>query len=188
MSDSSWPHELQHTRLLCPSQSPGLHVHWITDVIQLSHPLLPLLLLCSIFPSIRVFFNEPAICVRWPSIGASASASVLPMNIQGWSPLRGTGLISLLSKGLWRAFSITTVQTYQFFSVLPSLWSSCNMTTGKAIALTVQTFVSKVTSLFFNILSRFIIAFLPRSNCLLISWLQSPSAVILEPSKRRICH
>ena len=119
------------------------------------------------------------------STGASASASVLPMNIQGWFPLGLTGLISLKSKGLSRIFSNTAVQKHQFFRAQPSLWFNSHpyMTTGKTIALTIWTFVSKVLSLLFNMLSRFVIAFLPRNKCLLISWLQSPSAVILEPKK-----
>ena len=97
------------------------------------------------------------------SIGASASASVLPMNIQGWFPLGWTGWISLLSKGLSRVFSNTTVQRHQFlalsFLYSPTLTS---MTTGKIIALTRQNFVGKVMSLLFNMLSRLVIAFLPR--------------------------
>ena len=89
-----------------------------------SHLILchPLLLLPSIFPSIRVFCNESVLHIRWPSIGASASASVLPMNFQGWFSLGLTGLIYLLSKGLSRVFSSTTVQKHQFFGAQPSLW------------------------------------------------------------------
>ena len=89
--------------------------------------------------------------------------------------------------GLSRVFYNTTVLKHQFFGAQLSLWfnSHSHMTTGKAIALTIQTFVGKVMSLLFNMLSRFVIAFLPRSKCLLISWLQSPSAsaVISEPRK-----
>ena len=116
------------------------------------------------------------------STGASASTSVLPMNIQGWFPLR---LTDLLSKGLPRVFSNTTVSKHQFFGTQPSLWSNSHphMTTGKTIALTRWTFVDKVMSLLFNMLSQFVIASLPRNKRLLISWLQSPSAVILEPKK-----
>ena len=116
------------------------------------------------------------------SIGASASASVLPMNIQDWVPLGLTGWVSLQSKGLSRVFSNTTVQEHQFFGTQLSLWSTLTsyMTTGKTIGLT---FFGKVMSLLFNMLSRLIIAFLPRSKCLLISGLQSLSAVILEPKK-----
>ena len=113
MSDYLRSHRLQHTRPPCPSLSPrscSTHVHWVSDAIQPSHPLCPLLLLPSIFLSIKVF------PVSWPfvssdqTIGASASASVLPMNIMDWFPLGLTGLISLLSKGLSIIFSSTTVQ------------------------------------------------------------------------------
>ena len=88
-----------------------------------------------------------------------ASASILPMNIQGWFPLGLTGLIFLQSKGLSRVFSSTTVQKHQFFSTQPSLWSSSHAytTTGKTIALTIRTFISKVKSLLLNMLSRFVI-------------------------------
>ena len=108
------------------------------------------------------------------------------MNIQGWIPLGLTSLISLQSKGLSRVFSNTTVKKHQFFGTQPSLWSNSqypHMTTGKTIVLTRQTFVSKVMSLLFNMLSRLVIVFLSRSKHLLISWLHSPSAVILEPKK-----
>ena len=116
------------------------------------------------------------------SIGASASVSVLPMTIQDWFPLGLTGLISLLSQGLTRVFSNTTVQKHQFFSTQLSFWSNSHhlyMTTGKTIALTIQTIFGKVIC--FNMLPTFIIVFLPMSKCLSVSWLQSPSAVILEP-------
>ena len=106
------------------------------------------------------------------------------MNIQDWFSLQLTGLISLQSKGLSRVFSNTTVQKHQFFG---AQLSHPYMTTGKAIALTRWTFVGKIMSLLFNMLSRLVIAFLPRSKCLLISWWQSPSAVILEP-KKIVCH
>ena len=112
-----------------------------------------------------------------------ASASVLPMNTQGCFSLGLTGLIFLQSKGLSRVFSNNTVQKHQFFGTQPSLWSTSMMTTGKTIALTIRTFVGKVISLLFNILSRLVIAFLPRSKHLLVSWLQSPPAVILELKK-----
>ena len=90
----------------------------------------PLLLLPSIFPSFRVFSSESALHIRWPKcIGVSASASVLPMNIQGWSPLGWTGLISLLSKGLSRVFSSTTVQKHPFCSTQSSLWFNFHICT-----------------------------------------------------------
>ena len=115
-------------------------------------------------------------------IGVSASASVLPMNIQDWFPLGWTGLISLQSKRL---------STPQFKSINSSVLGflySLTLTSiydywKKKIALTRQTFVGKVMSLLFNMLSRLVKTFLPRSKSLLVSWLQSPSAVILEPKK-----
>ena len=118
------------------------------------------------------------------SIEVSALASVLPMNTQDWSPLEWTGWISLQSKGLSRVFSNTTVQKHHSLtlSFLHSL-TVTSMTTGKTIALTRLTFVGKVMSLLFNMLSRLAITFLPRSKRLLISWLRSHSAVILEPPK-----
>ena len=102
-----------------------------------------------------------------------ASASVLPMNIQDRYPLGGTGWISLQSRGLSRVFSNTTVQKHQFFTTQLFLWSYSHpyMATIKTMVLTRWIFVNKVMSLLFNMLSRLVIAFLPRSNCLLISWL-----------------
>ena len=88
-----------------------------------------LLFLPSIFPSIRVFSSESVVLLGWPNIGASASASVLPESIQGWFPLRLTCLISLLSKGLLRVFSRTTVRKHHFFGTLPSLLSSSHIHT-----------------------------------------------------------
>ena len=88
----------------------------------------PLLLLPSIFPSIRLFSSESALHLRWPNIGVSASASVLPMNIQDWSPLGWTGLISLQSKGLSRVFSNNTVQKHKFLGPQLSLWSNSHIT------------------------------------------------------------
>ena len=120
------------------------------------------------------------------SIGVSASISVFPMYIQDQFPLGWTGWISLQSKGLLRVFHNTTVEKHQFFGAQLSLGSKLShpyMTTGKTIALIRRTFVGKVMSLLFKMLSRLVIAFLPRSKRLLISWLQSPSAVILDPPK-----
>ena len=122
------------------------------------------------------------------SIRVSASTSVLPVNTQDWSPLGWTGWISLQSKGLPRVFSNTTVQKSillrsAFFTVQ---LSHPYMTTGKTIALTRRIFVGKVMSLLFNMLSRLVITFLPRSKRLLISWLQSASAVILEPKNIKV--
>ena len=136
------------------------HVHWVGDAIQPSHPLSSPLLLPLIFPSIRVFSNESALHIRWPKFGISASASVLPMTIQDWSPLGWTGWISLHSKGLSRVFSSSTIWKHQFFSTQPSLLvqlAHLYMTTGKTIALTRWTFVNKVISLLLNMLSSFLI-------------------------------
>ena len=116
------------------------------------------------------------------SIGASAS--VPPVNIQDDFPLGFTDLI-LQSKGVSRVFSNTAIQKYQFFGSQHSLWSNSYpyMATGKAIALKIWTFVSKVMSLLFYVLPRLVIAFLPMSKCPLISWLESLSAVILDPKR-----
>ena len=125
MSNSLWPHGLPHARLVCPSPTPGAYskLMSIELVIPSSHLILchPLLLPSSIFPSIRVFSNESVLHSDGQSIGVSASASVLPMNIQDRFPLGWTGWISLQSKGLSRVFSNTTVQKYQFFGVQLSL-------------------------------------------------------------------
>ena len=116
------------------------------------------------------------------SVGALAT--VLPMNIQSWFPLGLTVLISLQSKGLSRVFSITTFWKHQFFGAQPMVQlSHPYMTTGKTIALTMWTCVGKVTSLLLSTLFRFLVAFLPRSRHLLLSWLQSLSTMILEPKK-----
>ena len=145
----------------------------------------PLLFPPSIFPSIRVFSNESVLHIRWPkywsfSFSTSASNKHPGLISSGW-----TGWISLQSKGLSRVFSNTTVQKHQFFGTQLSSQSNSHlyMSTGKTIALTRQTFVGKVMSLLFNLLSGLVIPFLPRSKRLLISWLQSPSTVILEPQK-----
>ena len=159
----------------------------IKSVIPSNHLVLcrPFLLLLSIFPSIRVFSKESVLQIRWPKFW-SFNFSTSPSNeYSGLISFRIGGFESLQSKGLSRVFSNTTVQKHQFFSIQPSLWYSSHpyLTTGKTIALTIRTFVNKVMSLLFNMLSRFVIAFLPRSKHLLISWLQSPCAVIMEPTK-----
>ena len=121
VSDSLWPQELQHARLPCLSLSPRVCSDWVIESIEsvmLSNYLIlchPLLLLPSIFSSIRVFPMSWLFPLDGQSIGASASASVLPMNNQGWFPLGLTGLISLLSKRFSRVFSSTTNRKYWFF-------------------------------------------------------------------------
>ena len=132
------------------------------EMVMLSNHLIlchPLLLLPSVFPSIRVFSNELALRIRWPKYWASASATVLPTNIQGWFPLGLTGLISLQFKRPSRFFSRTKIQKHKFFGVQPSLWfmvqlSHLYMTPGKTIVLTIWTFVRKVIPLLFNMLSK----------------------------------
>jgi len=188
VSDSA-THRLWHTRLPCPSPTPGAcsnSYRRVGDVIQPSHPLVvPFSSCLQSFPASGSFPVSQFFESGGQSIGISASASVLPMNIQDWFPLGWTGLM-LQSKGLWRVLSNTTVQKHKFFSAQLSLWANSHIHTWlleKTIALTRRTFVGKVMSLLFNILSRLVTAFLPRSKCLLISWLQSPSAVILEPPK-----
>ena len=143
-----------------------------------------LLLLPSIFPSIKIFPNESVLCIRWPKYW-SFSFGISPSNeYSGLISVRTDWLNLLAVQGLSRVFSSTTkasiLQSSAFFIVQ---LSHPHMTTGKTIALTRWIFVGKVMSLLFNMLSRLVMAFLPRSKCLLISWLQSPSAVILEPQK-----
>ena len=137
------------------------------------------------FPASRSFPVSQFFTSGGQSTGVSASASVLSMNIQDWFPLGLSGLISLQSKGLSRIFSTTTVQKHQFFGSAFFIFivqvSHPYMTTGKTIALTRQTFVGRVMSLHYNMLSRLVIAFLPRSKHLLISCLQSPAAVEVPP-------
>ena len=142
------------------------------------------LLLPSVFPSNKscLFPKSCLFASGGQSIRALASASVLPVNIPGWFPLGLTGLI-LQSKGLSRVFSNTPAWKHQFFGAQSSLWSYPYMTTGKTIAFTIWNFLGKVMSLLLNMLSRFVITFLPKCKHLLIPWLQSPSTVILEPKK-----
>jgi len=115
--------------LHCLPEFVQTHIHWFSDAI--CHLILccPLLLLSSIFPSIRVFSMSQLFTSGDQSIGASTSVSVLPLNIQGWFPFWLTGLISLQSKGLSRVFSNATVQEHQFFGAQPSLWSSFHIHT-----------------------------------------------------------
>ena len=146
-----------------------------------------LLFLPSIFPSIRVFSNESVLHIRWPKHWSFSSASVLPMNNSGLISFRMDWLDLLAVQGTLKSL----LQHHSSKASIP--WHSTifivqlshpYMTTGKKkIALTRWTFISKVMSLLFNMLSRLVIAFLPRSKRLLISWLKSPSAVILEPPK-----
>ena len=182
---------LQHTRLPCPSPIPGACSN-SCPLSQWCHPIIsssvvPFSSCLQSFPASESFPMSQFFTSGDQNIGVSASASVLPMNIQHWFPVGLTAWISLRSKGLSRVLSSTTVQKA---SILPCSafftvhFSYPYMTAGKTIALTIWTFVSEVMSLFFNMLSMLVIAFLPRNKRLLISWLQSPSAVMLEPKKK----
>ena len=156
-------------------ESTQTHIHWVSDAIH--HLILchPLFLLPSIFPSIRVFSMSQLFASGGQSIRVSVSTSILPMNIQDLSPLGWTDWITLQSKGLSRVFqhysSKASILLCSAFFIVQL--SHPYMTTGKTIALTRWTFVGKVMSLLFNMLSRLVITFLPRSKHLLISWLQS---------------
>ena len=185
MSNSLWPYGLQHTRLPCPSPPPGAYSNSL--VMPSNHLILcPLLLPPSIFPSIKVFSNESILHIRWPKYW-SLSFSIGPSNEHsGLIFFRIDWLDLFAVQGALKSFpqhhssEASILPHSAFFTVQ---LSHPYMTTGKTIALTVWTFVGQVKSLVFNILSRLVIAFLPRSKRLLISWLQSPSTVILEPPK-----
>ena len=184
MSNSLQPHGLQHARLPYPSPTPEAcsdscpSSQWCHPTISFS--VIPVSSCLQSFPESGSFPVSQLFTSDGQSIGVSASASVLPMNIQDWFPLGWTGWISLLSKGLSRVHHSSKASILQCSAFFMVQLSYLYMSTGKTIALTRQAFVSKVMSLLFNMMSRFIIAFLPWSKHLLISWLQSPSAVILD--------
>ena len=160
------------------------HVNRVSDAIQPSHPLLSPSPPPSIFPSIWVFSNESVLCIRWPKFW-SFSFSISPSNeYSGLFSFRIDWLDLLAVQGTLKSLvqhhsSKASILRCSVFFIVQL--SHPYMTTGNTIALTRWTFVDKVMSLLFNMLSRLVIAFLPRSKRLLISWLQSPSVVILEP-------
>ena len=190
VSDSLLPHELQHSRPPCPITNFCclLKPMSIESVMPSSHLILcrPLLLLPSIPPSIRVFSNDSTLPMRWPKYW-SFSFSISPSNEHpGMIFFRRDWLGLLAVQGTLKSLlqhhsSKTLIFQHSAFFIVQL--SHPYMTTGKPIALTRWTFVGKVMSLLFNMLSRLVITFLPRSKCLLISWLLSPSAVILQPRK-----
>ena len=189
MSDHLWLHELQHARIPCPSPTNSVLKHISIKLVMPSKHLLLcclLFLLPSNFPSIKVFSNDSVLHIRWPKYW-SFSFSISPSN-------KYSGLISFRIDWLDLLAAQRTLKSLlqNHSSKASILWHSNffivelshpYIATGKIIALTRQTFVSKVMSLLFNMLSRLVITFLPRSKHLLISWLQSPSAVILSPEK-----
>ena len=157
-----------------------IHVHWVSDAIQLSHPLSS--------PSPPTFnLSQHQDLFKWVS-SLHQVAKVLEFQLQHLSfewPSR-TDLLAvqgILKSLLQHHSSKTSIPLHSAFFTVQLLHPY--MTTGKTIALTILTFVGKVMSLLFNMLSKLVIAFLPKSKCLLISWLQLPSAVILEPPKRK---
>ena len=182
-----WTTALQASLSITNSQSSPKHM-FIVSVMPSNHLILcrPLLLLPSVFPNIRVFSNDSALGIRWPkywsfsfNISFSNEHPRLISFKMDWLDLlavQGT-LKSLLQHHSSKA----SILWHSAFFIVQL--SHPYMTTGKTIALTRWTLADKVMSLLFNMLSRLIITFLPRSKCLLISWLKSPSAVILEPRK-----
>ena len=175
--------------LPCPSPSPRACSN-SCPLTQRCQPtilssIIPFSSCLQSFPASGSFLISRLLASGGQTVGASASASDLLVNIQDWFPLGLTGLMSLQSKGLksllqHHSSKAPIVRHSAFFLVQ---LSHPYMTTGKTTALTRRAFVGKVMSLLFKMLSRFIIAILPRNKCLLTSWLQSPSAVILEPRK-----
>ena len=190
VSDSLRPHESQHARPPCPSPTPGVHPdshplsQWCHPAISSS--VVPFSYCAQPLPASESFPMSQLFAWGGQSTGVSALASFLPKNTQGWSPSEWTGWISFAVQGTLKSLlqhhssKASILRRSAFFTVQ---YSNPYVTTGKTIALTRWTFVGKVMSLLFNMLSRLAITFLPRSKCLLISWLQSPSAVILEPPK-----
>ena len=189
VSNSLWPRGPQDARLPCPSPTPWAYSLTSIELVMPSNHLIlchPLLLLPSIFPSIRVFSNESVLPIRWPKYW-SFSFSICPSNeCSGLISFRIDWLYLLAVqetlKNLLQCHSskASVLQCSAFFMVQ---LSHPYMTIGKTIALTRQTFAGKVMSLLFNMLSSLVIAFLPRNKHLLISWLQLPSSVILETKK-----
>ena len=187
MSNSLRPYGLQNGRIPCSSPTPGAFskLMSIELVMPSNHLILchPLLLLPPIPHSIRVFSNESTLRMRWPKYW-SFSFIISPSNeYPGLISFRMDWLDLLAVQGTLKSLlqhhsSKSPTLLHSAFFIVHS-----HMTTGKTIALTRQTFVGKVMSLLFNMLSRLATTFLPRSRSLLISWLQSPSAMILEPPK-----
>ena len=190
VSDSLRPDELQYTRPPCPSPTPRVYPN-SCPLSQWCHPaisssIVPFSSYPQSFPGSGSFQMSQLFASDGPSIEVSTSTSALPVNTQDWSPFRMDWLDLLAVQGnlksllQYHSSKASFLQLSAFFTVQ---LSHPYITTGKTIALTRWTFVGKVMSLLFNMLSRLVITFLPKSKRLLISWLQWPSAVILEPQK-----
>ena len=187
MSDSLRHHGLQHTRPPCPSPIPGVYSNswppsrWCYPIVSSS--VVPFSSSLQCFPASGAFPRSQFFASGGQNIGVSALASLLPMNIQDWFSLGLTGWISMQPKGLSRVFSNIIIQKLQFFSIQPSLWSSSHLyDCWKDHSLDYMDLCQQSDVFAFW---HTVIAFLPRNNPLLISWLQSPSTVILEPKKRK---
>ena len=173
VSDSSWPQGLQPIRLPCPSPTPGAYSNMPIESVMTSNHLILcrlLLLLPSIFPSIRIFSSELALHIRWPKYWSFSFSISLSNDYSGLISFRMYWLNLLAGQGTLKSLQhhsskASILQCWAFFIVQ---FSHPFMTTGKTIALTIQTFINKVIFLLFNMLSRFVIAFLLRSKCLLI--------------------
>ena len=196
MSDPLWSHGCNtpglpvHHQLLEPAQTHQL-VHQVGDAIQLFHPLSSLFLEPSIFPSIRVFSSESVLHTRWPKYW-NFSFNIIPFNeYSGLISFRMNWFDLLAVQGILKSLlqhhssKTLILQRLALFMVQPS---HPYMTTGKITALTRWTFVSKVKSLLFNMLSRLVIAFLPKSKCLLISWLTVTICSDFRAQENKVCH
>ena len=179
---------LKHARIPCPSPTPGSCSNscplswWCHPTISSS--VIPFSSCLQSFPASGYFLMSQFFSSGGQSIEASASASFLPMNFQDWFPLGWTGWISLQSKGLSRVISNSTIQKHQFFGGQLSLSTLTSIHDyWKNHSFDWMDLCQQIMSLLFNMLSRLVTVFLPRSKCLLISWLHSPSSVILGPKK-----
>ena len=193
MSDSLRPHESQHARPPCPSPTPGVCSNscpsswWCHPAISSS--VVPFSSCPQSLPASRVFSNESALRIRWPKYW-NFSFTISPSNEHpGLISFRMDWLDLLAVQGTLKSLlqrHSSKASIFQFSAFFIVQLSHPHMTTGKTIALPRWTFVGKVMSLLFNMLSSLVITFLPRSKHLLISWLQSPSAVILESKKKKV--
>ena len=195
MSDSLRPHGPQHARPPCPSPTPRVRPN-PCPLSQWCHPTIsssvaPFSSRLQSFPTSRSFQMSQLIHIRWPKYWSFSFNISLSNEHPGLISFRMDWLEFLAVQGTLKSLlqhhssKASILQCSAFFTVQ---LSHSYMTTEKTIALTRRTFVGKVMSLLLNVLSRLVITFLPRSKCLLISWLQSPSAVILEPRKSKVWH